>query len=301
MTPADLHMQVDIAHWGWSIAWFLWFVGIAGMGSVAYYFVRRRPLALVIFGSLAVGLLLVVSHLGRWWNLPRTLWIMVVNFDFNFSSWMLIGITLLSVHLLATLILVIAQLPFLSGRFGWLGWTKTLNDSNLFVGLFAALGVSVTVYSGFLITQAAGVPLWNTALIPVLWVISGSIAAIAVLELMYVVGWVDESVSAFGVRLGMGLDAAKLLAVLAFLHIGLTIGNAGARIGAQSMASGELALMTWGGIVAIGILVPLAIGAYTVLRGKNKPLIALSAVSALAGVFFLRATVLLAGVFEPLI
>lgn len=244
MTPAELHMQVDIAHWGWSIAWFLWFVGIAGMGSVAYYFVRRRPLALVIFGSLVVGLLLVVSHLGRWWNLPRTIWLMIVNVDFNFSSWMLIGITLLSVHLVATLILVVAQLPFLSQRFGWLGWTRALDASNAFVGVYAALGVSVTVYSGFLITQAVGVPLWNTALIPVLWVISGSIAAIAVLELMYVVGWVDERVSAFGVRLGLGLDAAKLLAVLAFLHIGLTIGSTGARIGAQMMATGDLALMT---------------------------------------------------------
>jgi formate-dependent nitrite reductase membrane component NrfD len=51
----------------------------------------------------------------------------------------------------------------------------------------------------------------------------------------------------------------------------------------------------------VGILIPIAIGAYTVARGKSKPLIALSAVSALAGVFFLRAAVLLAGVFEPLI
>jgi formate-dependent nitrite reductase membrane component NrfD len=67
------------------------------------------------------------------------------------------------------------------------------------------------------------------------------------------------------------------------------------------MASGQYAWMTWGGVVGIGILVPLAIGAYTVLRGKNKPLLALSAVSALAGVFFLRAAVLLAGVFEPLV
>jgi formate-dependent nitrite reductase membrane component NrfD len=118
---------------------------------------------------------------------------------------------------------------------------------------------------------------------------------------MYLAGWVDERVSLFGVRLGVGLDAVKLLAVLAFLHVGLSFGSAGARIGASEMASGEFALMTWGGVIGIGILVPLAIGAYTILRGKNKPLLALSAVSALAGVFFLRAVVLLAGSFEPLV
>ena len=301
MTPADLTYQVDVAHWGWSIAWFLWFVGIAGMGSVAYYFVRRGPLMFVIFVSLVVGLLLVVSHLGRWWNLPRVLWNMVWAWDFNFNSWMLIGIMMLSVHLLLTLILVVANLPFLGQRVGWLRWTATLNQSNPFLAIFAALGAGATVYSGFLITQAAGIPLWNTSLIPVLWVISGSVAAIAVLELLYVFGLVDARVSTFGVRLGMGLDVLKLLAVLGFLHVALSFGSAGARFGAELMVSGEYALMTWGGVIGIGILIPLLIGAYTIFVGKNKPLLLVSSVAALAGVFFLRAVVLLAGVWEPLV
>lgn len=301
MTPADLTYQVDVAHWGWSIAWFLWFVGIAGMGSVAYYFVRRAPLAFVIFGSLAVGLLLVVSHLGRWWNLPRVMWLMIINLDFNFNSWMLIGILMLSVHLFMTLFIVIAHLPWLTARLGWLAWTKGLSASNVYLALYAALGAGATVYSGFLITQAAGVPLWNTSLIPVLWVISGSVAAIAVLELLYVFGLVDARVSTFGVRLGLGLDVVKLLAVLGFLHVALSFGSAGARFSAELMTTGQYALMTWGGVIGIGILIPIAIGAYTVLVGKSKPLLLVSSVAALAGVFFLRAVVLLAGVWEPLV
>jgi len=67
------------------------------------------------------------------------------------------------------------------------------------------------------------------------------------------------------------------------------------------MASGEFALMTWGGVIGIGILIPLAIGAYTVLVKKSKALLLVSSVAALAGVFFLRAVVLLAGVWEPLV
>ena len=300
MAPADLNFQVDIAHWGWSIAWFLWFVGIAGMGSVAYFFVRKAALSFVIFGSLVVGLLLVVSHLGRWWNLPRTLWVMVTNGIFNYTSWMIIGILMLSVHLVASAILVAANVPWLR-RFGWLAWTARLNRSNAFVGGYALLGLGATVYSGFLITQAAGIPLWNTSLIPLLWVVSGAIAAIAVLELLYVFGLVDASVSSFAIRLGIGLDAVKLLAILAFLHVALSFGSAGARIGATAMASGEFALMTWGGVVGIGILVPLVIGAYSVFVKKSKPLLVVSSVAALAGVFFLRAVVLLAGAWEPLV
>ncbi len=300
MAPADLHFQVDIAHWGWSIAWFLWFVGIAGMGSVAYYFVRKAALSYVIFGSLAVGLVLVVSHLGRWWNLPRTLWVMVTSGIFNYTSWMIVGIVLLSVHLVLSVIIVASHIPWLQ-RVGWLTWTATLSRANPYLALYAFLGFMATVYSGFLITQAAGIPLWNTSLIPVLWVVSGSIAAIAVIELMYVFGLIESNVSSLAVRLGIGLDAIKLLAVLGFLHVALAYGSAGARIGATAMASGEYALMTWGGVIGLGILVPLAIGAYTVLVRKSKALLVVSSVAALAGVFFLRAVVLLAGAWEPLV
>lgn len=299
MNVPGLYFQGDIAHWTWTIAWFLWFVGIAGMGSLAYFFVRRAPLAYLIFGSLAIGLVLVISHLSRWWNLPAVIFNMIINWTMNWGSWMLIGIVLLSIHLFLALILVIAHLKF-SDTLKWLRWTRTLQQNTLYLGAFGFLGVMVTVYSGFLISQAAGIPLWNTALIPVLWVISGAVAAIAVLELFYLFGWIDEKISIFGVRIGIGLDALKLLAVLAFLHVSLSVGSAGARIGALEMVSGQYALMTWLGVIVIGILVPLGIGIYTVIKGKNKPLLAVSAVAALAGVLMLRAVVLLAGAFEPL-
>lgn len=300
MNVADLTLQADVAHWSWTIALFLWFVGIAGMGSVAYYFSRKAPLAFTIMGSLIVGLLLVVSHLTRWWNLPFTIFYAIMEFSFNFQSWMFWGFVILSVHLAFSAVVVLANISYLQ-RFWFLRWAGVLNQSNIFLGLFAAAGFAATVYSGFLISTAAGVPLWNTALIPVLWVISASVATVAVIELFYVFGWSDEREAAFGLRLGMGLDVMKLLAVLAFIHISLTVGAMGAQIGAERMFSGDLALMTWGGVIGIGIILPLLIGAFTLMFGKKKPLLLVSAVAALAGVLFLRAAVLLAGVWEPLV
>ncbi len=300
MNVADLTLQADVAHWSWTIAIFLWFVGIAGMGSVAYYFSRKAPLAITILVSLIVGLLFVVSHLTRWWNLPITIFYAIMEFSFNFQSWMFWGFAILSVHLVLSAIVVVANIPFLQ-RFWFLRWAAVLNKSNLFLGLFAFAGFGSTVYSGFLLSTAAGVPLWNTALIPVLWVISASVATVALIELFYVLGWTDEREAAFGLRLGMGLDVMKLLAVLAFIHISLTVGTMGAQIGAARMFSGDLALMTWVGVIGIGILLPLAIGGLSLLIGKKKPLLIVSSVAALAGVLFLRAVVLLAGVWEPLV
>jgi len=300
MNVADLTLQADVAHWSWTIALFLWFVGIAGMGSVAYYFSRKAPLALTIIISLIVGLLFVVSHLTRWWNLPGTIFYAITEFTFNFGSWMFWGFAILSVHLVIAAIVAVANIPFLQ-RISLLRWAAVLNESNLFLGLFAVAGFASTVYSGFLLSTAAGVPLWNTALIPVLWVISASVATVALIELFYVLGWTDEREAAFGLRLGLGLDVMKLLAVLAFIHISLTVGTMGAQIGAARMFSGDLAMMTWVGVIGIGILVPLAIGGLSLLIGKKKPLLIISSVAALAGVLILRAVVLLAGVWEPLV
>ncbi len=39
----NLYAQVDVAKWGWDIAIFLWLVGISGMSTLAYYWVRRAP------------------------------------------------------------------------------------------------------------------------------------------------------------------------------------------------------------------------------------------------------------------
>jgi formate-dependent nitrite reductase membrane component NrfD len=297
MTP-EPYFQADIARWAWAIAWFLWFSGIAGMSSLAYFFVRRAPLAYLIFGSLAIGTLLVVSNMTRWWNLPVVFFNTLLYWTMNWGSWMMIGVALLSLHLLLALILVGAHLGF-SDRRG-LRWTRVLQQNSVFLGAFAFLGVMVTVYTGFLLTQAAGIPLWNTALIPVLWVISGAVTAVAVLELFSLLGWVDEKESVLSARIGLGLDAAKLLGVLAFLHVSLVVGTAGARLGAAEMVWGQYALMTWLGVIGIGILIPLAIGVYTTFKGKRRRLIFVSSVAALAGALILRAVVLLAGTFEPL-
>ncbi|MEF9995020.1 MAG: NrfD/PsrC family molybdoenzyme membrane anchor subunit, partial [Burkholderiaceae bacterium] len=203
---AHLSSQAAITHWSWTIAFFLWFAGISGMGILAYYWVRRRAMAYMCLITAVVGTLLVASHLTRWWNLPAALFHTLMNFSFNFGSWMLLGILLLCVHCVFAG-LIAAHHFGISQRwpqFKWLGWIDQLaNDSRVLIAA-AAVGVLVTIYSGFLLTQAIGVPLWNTALIPALWVVSAGAAVLAVIELFSLKGWVDHSVAAFGQKLALG-------------------------------------------------------------------------------------------------
>ncbi len=300
MNIADLTYQADISHWTWTIAAFLWFVGIAGMGSVAYYFVRGKALGITIFASLVIGLLFVVSHLSRWWNLPIALFNAVLEWSFNFQSWMFWGFLILSVHLVFALVVLIRHLDFLR-NYSLLRMIGDVADNNLFLGVFGAVGFMATVYSGFLIAAASGIPFWNTALIPVLWVISASVAAVALIELYHVFGWTDEKAASIGMRLGLGLDVMKLLAILAFLYIAATVGTIGAQYSAGLMISGDLASFTWIGIIGIGILLPMILAVFSMKFGERKPVMFVSSIAALVGVFMLRATILLAGVWEPLV
>lgn len=300
MNIAHLTYQADISHWTWTIAAFLWFVGIAGMGSVAYYFVRGKALGITIFASLVIGLLFVVSHLSRWWNLPIALFNAVLEWSFNFQSWMFWGFLILSVHLVFALVVLIRHLDFLR-NYSLLRMIGDVADNNLFLGVLGAVGFMATVYSGFLIAAASGIPFWNTALIPVLWVISASVAAVALIELYHVFGWTDEKAASIGMRLGLGLDVMKLLAILAFLYIAATVGTIGAQYSAGLMISGDLAGFTWIGIIGIGILLPMILAVFSMKFGERKPVMLVSSIAALVGVFMLRATILLAGVWEPLV
>ncbi len=300
MNIAHLTYQADISHWTWTIAAFLWFVGIAGMGSVAYYFVRGKALGITIFASLVIGLLFVVSHLTRWWNLPIALFNAVMELSFNFQSWMFWGFLILSVHLVFALVVLVRHLDFLH-NYSIFRMIGGIADNNLFLGIFGFIGFMATVYSGFLIAAASGIPFWNTALIPILWVISASVAAVALIELYHVFGWTDERAASIGMRLGLGLDVMKLLAVFAFLYIAATVGTMGAQYAAGLMISGDLAMFTWVGIIGIGILVPMVLAVFSMRFGESKPVMLISSLSALFGVFMLRATILLAGVWEPLI
>jgi len=170
---------------------------------------------------------------------------------------------------------------------------RPLVEAKWFDALLLLAGVAVTIYSGFLIAAVPGMPFWNTALIPVLWIISASVCAVAVVKLMVH----SEAVSKAAARYGLALDAAKLLAVFALINLALYGGSKAARASAAALAYGELAVLFWIGVVAPGMAAPLFISLYLAKR-ENKYLAATAAVLALIGALLLRVLVLQAGVFE---
>jgi len=60
----ELTNQAAVAHWSWTIAFFLWLVGLGGMGLFVNMWARSRAVFYVCTAAGIVGTLLVVSHLG---------------------------------------------------------------------------------------------------------------------------------------------------------------------------------------------------------------------------------------------
>jgi formate-dependent nitrite reductase membrane component NrfD len=299
MTPLihDIYTQEQVAGWGWLIAIFLWLVGIAGMGSVAYYWYRKASMAYTLLISIVLALIFVIADLTRPWNVPNAILTALVSGMYNWYSWMALGIILLLIQTL--LLLIVSANHVFKGRMRSLA---LIAESKTYLIILGFFGFLVTIYSGFLISQTSGISLWNTPAIPILWILSASICAVALIEIF--VSASPETISEIketGVRIGFSIDVFEIFTILAFLYTAFTIGTVGASLGAEKILFGELSPLFWIGVIGLGTLYPAMVGAYTILNRKiNRPLIISAAVLALIGALLLRYIILVGGVYEPL-
>ncbi len=289
----ELTSQVAVAHWSWTIAFFLWLVGLGGMGLFVNMWSRSKAVFYVCTVAGIAGTILVVSHLGRMLNLPAAVFYALMDWSFNFGSWMFIGICILSVFCVWTLI----QCVFM------LGWLRSDAMDSFLGGVWnyrinGLLGLAATAYSGFLLTQAQGISLWTTAMIPTLWVVSGLSCGLGLIELLIGLGKINYDDVPWITKTSNVADSLEALAIFALLSIALG-GDSASVAGAERMICGDGALMFWGGAILLGIIVPIFIN-LTFAKYSHKANI-IGGSSAIIGALFLRASVLMAGYFAPIL
>lgn len=279
------------------IGLFLWFAGIAGMGSVAYALMKlgkveekTKELSCVVFASIVLALVFVVADLSRPLNMPLAIIRSVLSGTFFYklsTSWMTIGISLLSILLLLALLVLLRE-TVAKGL-------QKIVDAKWYLVLTGFVGFMVVIYSGFLIADAPGVPFWNNSLIPVLWILSASICAIAVLKILVH----KPEVSNFLTKSGLAVDIAEAVALASLLNVSLYSGVEAARRSAEALVAGELAAAFWLLVVLVGVAVPMVLG-FMLLRKEDRRLALLAAACALVGALALRILVLQAGIFLEL-
>ena len=258
---------------------------------------RRYRLVSTIGAFLApwpaiIGVLLLVVDLGvpwRFWEMMlrrgEGLTLAFPFIMFNPSSTMSIGTWVLTIFVwisLGYIALTILAYPF--------RWAGVLRQMLGIIGLpFALL---VTVYTGVLLSASPN-PLWNSWLLPILFVASAMVTAVAlvvfVLAALRIVGVVAEEDAHIPriEKLNSRIIAVQLVAVILFMLAG--IGSAPMK----SVIGAGYGLLWWVGIIGLGLVLPLLYGFKGEARKPQTSLVVSALV--LLGGFFLRYVILIAG------
>ena len=322
----------QLAVWSWEIPVYLFLGGVvAGMmvlgglamlriargeDSRAFFSMHTPLLGFVLMNVGMLALLLDLTHRLYVWRIYLTF---QASSPMSWGSWLLIVVY--GVLLLSALIRLPEAWPWLGRKLPQLGtvsdmiverplWLSVLAWSNI------VLGVGLGIYTGILLNTMVARPLWNSAVLGPLFLFSGLSAAAAMVHLAVRVlpgrpapeGAVRGAFAALWQPLGAlppapGTERALVRADIGFLAvelvlIALLVAGLATSTAAHQQAVGLLfappyAWVFWGGIVVLGLVVPIALQALEL--GHHIAHTVLPAFLVLLGGFALRWVLVNAG------
>ena len=232
------------------------------------------------FAAVAIGALCLLLDLGRG---ERAL-SLIFQPTLSFIS---VGVFLLIV------LMVLAAAPLSFWAFGRAGFPKPLM---LAVRVLLALAAfSVMTYTGLFLSGMPSVPLWNTLVLPALFVASALSSGIALLVCVVFLTGSSERFASAANRL-RAADAVVIVCevILLALFVGAAFLKGGtAQASAERLVQGDLSAPFLGLVVLLGLVVPFACEALA--RKVSERAVVAAAVLVLAGGFFLRWCIVEAG------
>lgn len=278
--------------WNGIIACYLFLAGL-GAGSFVFAAIAgwKNPDAkkvkfigmLIGLIAVAVGTLLLVVDAKAGFQNPARFFLLLSN-PGSVMSW---GTALLSIFLIVDFIelIIMKKKQCTPKALDWIG---------------IVVSVGVAIYTGLLLGAAVGFPLWNIAILPILFLVSATSTGFAAACLGGRCASKDEMEPiVFHRKLTAWLPVVELALVALLLAVTASVGGSAAAAAGKSVAallSGTYAVAFWGGLVIVGLCVPFAIE----LSARKKPLPSGAAVGAqicvLIGGFLLRYLIIMAAV-----
>lgn len=308
--------QYDVINWPWPIAVYLFLAGLsAGSIMVALLVKWNRHEgekstiwdAMVKSGAILapitiiVGLGLLIIDLGK----PLSFYWLLLSY--NFTSVMTLGVLALLVYTPVVLIFMllifenkIKKIELLSFLSPIIDFIKSFHSyAKIIEYTLFGLALVVGAYTGFLLSAINAIPMWNTPVLPLLFLTSGISAGIAA-NILYGMIFFKSSINKESIKYLLVMDLRVImteLPLIVILFIGMMY------VGGDSLASAKAALTTgiwakifWIGVIGIGLIVPLII-AFTALRNHAYRVryIMINSVVVLFGVVLLRFYIVYAG------
>lgn len=282
--------------WGSIIAWYLFLAGLGAGAFITAAFLRwRHPEAAnmrragLVIAPVAVGIglvLLMVDAEAGLHNPIRFFYLLT-----NFGSVMTWGVVFLSLFMVVALVAAVLELS-----------KKSIPAWLYIAGV--VLSACVAAYTGALLGVCRTYPLWNNALLPVLFLVSALSAGMASVLLVAVVRHAEEF-NMVGVmkKFHFCLPIIELVFVASLCFITSSNSVAGWE-SVAGLVAGEWAPFFWIGLVGIGLVLPTALETWLLFFSskefeesrKAHWISAFSDLGVLIGGFLLRFLVVMAAV-----
>jgi formate-dependent nitrite reductase membrane component NrfD len=176
-------------------------------------------------------------------------------------------------------------------------------DANAWEMLFKVIGgilaFGVAIYSGFAIGFVGAIKLWNSGLVPILYVVSGLAGGLAMLMLVSL-----NKDAATLVTIGNYLLASVVINAIfvAVYFWSATYSSMTARDSAVRVLKGKIAPAFWIGVAIIGIIIPIVlIAPFSLSQSAATVAFSIAAVGAFIGGIMLRYVILKGGMYSPLL
>ena len=237
----------------------------------------------------AIGAPFLILDLGIKWRFmyaclnPRT-------------SWVARGFIILSIFIVLGLILLAKSiLPF-----EWLHGESILWRVPEVIAFVFAIGTAI--YTGILLKATKSIPLWNTYLLPLLFLVSAlSTGSMAII--LSTLGTGLLSLDSESLKVLMHGEQMLVIVEGIVLYLFLSRRYRSAEQGKDSvrlLLFGEMKLIFWGGIIVLGFIFPIALENIASLFHGNVVMIFAAGILLLCGGFFLRVAILHAGIKEQI-
>ena len=212
------------------------------------------------------------------------------------TSWVARGFIILSIFIVLGLALLAKSiLPF-----EWLHPGSVLWRIPEIIAFIFAFGTAL--YTGILLKATKSVPLWNTSLLPLLFLVSGlSTGSMAII--LSTLGTGLFSHNALPLKVLMGGEQVLVVIEAIILYLFLSRRYRAAEQGKDSvhlLVFGEMKMIFWGGVVFLGFIFPVILENIASFFPGNVVLIFVTGTLLLGGGFFLRLGILRAGIKDQI-
>jgi formate-dependent nitrite reductase membrane component NrfD len=155
------------------------------------------------------------------------------------------------------------------------------------------LAFGVAVYGGFVVGYVGAIKIWNSAIMPILFVISGLAGGLAIL-LATALGDTAQSLDMVNILRAVLIGYAVFVAIYLWVS---TYESEAARDSAMRILRGKIAPVFWTGVVLLGIVIPIIL----LFATSSTAAFIVSLIFVIIGIVALRYVVLKAGVYSPLL